>query len=128
MANPIYVTQSSSGPGPWKLVDTTIARTMLSWSWRFTSTHAGSTANGDYQLEYTIDSPFGYGGTAGQRDGGLAVNPSSLAPIAFTLTAMSSVATGTFSMSTAPITAWRINQQSSGLAATVTFLQSGVVG
>jgi hypothetical protein len=101
---------------------------MLSWSWGFTSTSAGSTANGDYKIEYTNDNPFAYGGAGGQHDGGLAVSPSSLAPIAFTLTAVSSAGTGVFSLSTAPITAWRINQQSSGLTATVTFLQSGIVG
>jgi hypothetical protein len=128
MANPIYVVQSSCGPGPWKPVDTTIARAMFAWAWAFTSTSVGSTSGGDYKLEFAIDNPFNYGGVAGQPEGGLAVSPSSLAPVAFLLTAMSSVATGVFSLSSTPITAWRLNQQSSGLTATVSFLQSGIVG
>ena len=120
MANPLYVVQSSTGPGPWKAVNTMVNPQQLCWSWIFASTSAGSTASGDFKIEVTVDNPFQYGDATRGQQGGLVNNPSSAAPLASLLTAISSAATGLVALSTTFITAWR--------AATVTFLQSGVVG
>jgi hypothetical protein len=127
LANPLYVVQSSTGPGPWKGVNTAINPQQLSWTWIFTSTSAGSTASGDFKIEYTVDNPFVYGDATRGQQGGLVNNPSSAAPLVFTLTPISSAATGLIALSTTFITAWRLNQQSSGFTVTATFLQTGVV-
>jgi hypothetical protein len=121
---PIYVTQSSCGVGTWHAIDTSITPLNCSWSWGFISTSVGSTVNGDYKIEGTIDNPISYGPTP-PREGSIAVNVSSL--LAFLISALSSVATGVLPWSsTMPVfSAWRINQQSSGLTGVVTFLQMG---
>ena len=61
MANPQYLTQSSSGPGKWIAVNTMITPQQLTWGWVFASTSAGSTANEDYRIEGTVDNPFQFG-------------------------------------------------------------------
>jgi hypothetical protein len=50
----------------------------LTWSWIFTSTSVGSTANGDFKIEYTVDNPFQYGDATRGQQGGSVNNPSSV--------------------------------------------------
>jgi hypothetical protein len=123
--NPYYVTYSSSGPGQWWTVDTGTTPPYFIWTWSIVSTSAGSTANGDLKLEWTADNPIAYGSSKAGTGAGLAVAPSSQAPLATTLTAMSSAQSGAYALNSYPIYAWRINQQSSGFTVNVTFLQAG---
>lgn len=124
--NPVYVTQSSSGPGTWQGVDTGITPFLATWSIACSSGTAGSTANGGCNIEVTPDNPFSFGSSFGAV-GGLATNPSSQAPahyaIATGISSGTQFVTWTSTMSV-PY-AWRINQQSSGYTYTVTFLQAG---
>jgi hypothetical protein len=140
--NPLYVTQSSCGPGKWIGVETGITPQCLSWQLTFSSS-LGTIA----QLEAAIDNPFSFGtastGSA-QSVGGLATPPSSQSPYPVALATWASTTVGQTpqlltlndgliggstifgsSQFGGPIYAWRLNLTSSNLATYVSFLQAG---
>lgn len=122
---PIYVTQTSSGPGPWQDVEMGITPQQISWS--LTSTAASPVT---VALQVTYDNPFVYGSSYGGA-GGLAVLPSTAQPAAYTVATLSS---GTpwaspsqvsLPSSMTPIYAWRLNETVTAGPITATALQAG---
>jgi hypothetical protein len=109
---PIYVTVTSSGSSPWKLVN-----------WHTTPINIGfaskvASLSSQYQIDITMDDPTN-------------TYPSSAGPTVFLSSqaagggiALSSL--GGIGVITQPIAAWRVTNNSTGGTVTVTALQAGI--
>lgn len=109
---PIYVTQTSSGSSPWKLVNWHVTPINIGFASRVAS------LSSQYQIDVTLDDPFG-------------TYPSSAGPTIFLSSqaagggiALSSI--GGIGVITQPIAAWRVTNNSTGGTVTVTALQAGI--
>jgi hypothetical protein len=108
---PIYVTQSSSGSSPWKVVN-----------WHVTPINIGfgvrtSALSSTWQIDITMDDPSG-------------TYPSSAGPTIFQSSQVTNGISGGSSNAvgsiTTPIAAWRVTNNSTGGTVTVTALQAGI--
>lgn len=109
---PIYVTQTSSGSSPWKLVNWDGYPPMqIGFGIRVAS------LSSQYQIDVTMDDPSN-------------TYPSSAGPTVFSASAIGGPVTSSqnqiASISTCPIAAWRVTNNSTGGAVTVTALQAGI--
>lgn len=109
---PVYVTVSSSGSSPWRLVNWHVTPINLGFATRV------SGLSSQYQIDITLDDPSG-------------VYPSSAGPTVFLSSqaagggiALSSI--GGIGVITQPIAAWRVTNNSTGGSVTVTALQAGI--
>lgn len=107
---PIYVTQTSSGSSPWKLVNWHVTPINIGFAVRTT----GLTSN--WQIDVTMDDPTG-------------TYPSSAGPTVFASSLFGTISGGSTNgvgAITTPIAAWRVTNASTAGTVTVTALQAGI--
>lgn len=110
MAQPIYITQTSSGSSPWKLVNWHVTPINIGFGVKT----SGLTSN--WQIDVTMDDPTG-------------TFPSSAGPTVFQSSQVGGISGGSSNSVgsiTTPVAAWRLTVSSTGGTVTVTALQAGI--